>query len=141
MTECAGKSTVGQLLTRFYDPDEGRITIDGIDIRDVSVSELRRHIGVVFQQPTLFAGTIRENIAYGRGCTMEQVEAAARVAHCHDFIVNDLPEKYDTDVGGSGNERLSGGQKQRIAIARAIANKPPILRTLLPALAIRRHND
>ncbi|SPQ97565.1 ABC transporter transmembrane region [Plasmodiophora brassicae] len=123
----SGKSTVGQLLTRFYDPDEGRITIDGIDIRDVSVSELRRHIGVVFQQPTLFAGTIRENIAYGRGCTMEQVEAAARVAHCHDFIVNDLPEKYDTDVGGSGNERLSGGQKQRIAIARAIANKPPIL--------------
>ena len=126
----SGKSTIGQLLNRFYDPDCGRITIDGIDIRTVNVSSLRKHIGiifairradvsictgVVFQQPTLFSGTIRTNLLYGKSgseVSDQDIEAACKVAYCHDFISGNLPEKYETDVGGSGNERLSGGQKQ-----------------------------
>lgn len=119
---------MGQLLNRFYDPDSGRITLDGVDIRDLNVSTLRKQIGVVFQQPTLFAGTIRTNLLYGKsGDLDDKVEGACEIAYCHDFIVNNLPDRYDTDVGGSGNERLSGGQKQRIAIARAIICKPPVL--------------
>lgn len=126
----SGKSTIGQLLNRFYDPDSGRITIDGVDIRSVDVASLRKHIGVVFQQPTLFTGTIRTNLLYGRNgseASDQDIQTACKVAYCHDFIVNHLPDKYETDVGGSGNERLSGGQKQRICIARAIVGSPQIL--------------
>jgi ATP-binding cassette subfamily B protein len=122
----SGKSTIINLIPRFYDVSRGRVCIDGIDIRDVTLSSLRSQIGIVLQETTLFQGSIRENIAYGRPeANLDEVVAAARAAQAHDFIV-DLPEGYDTQVGERG-AGLSGGQKQRIAIARALLVDPRIL--------------
>jgi ABC-type multidrug transport system fused ATPase/permease subunit len=122
----AGKSTVISLVERFYDPDAGRVTVDGVDLRGVDGSSLRRCIGLVQQEPTLFALSIRDNIAFGRpDATEEEIERAARNAHAHDFIAA-LPEGYMTFVGERGI-RLSGGQKQRVAIARALLQDPKIL--------------
>ncbi|VXB63115.1 putative ABC transporter (ATP-binding protein) [Bacillus sp. 349Y] len=122
----SGKSSVIQLLTRFYEPQEGRITIDGMDICDYSIKSLRQNIGVVLQESFLFSSTIRSNIAYGRPeASQEDVEKAAKLAQAHDFIMT-LPDGYETKLGERGLG-LSGGQKQRIAIARAICLDPSIL--------------
>jgi ATP-binding cassette subfamily B protein len=122
----AGKSTVAALIPRFYDPTAGRITLDGVDLRRLSPRSLRAHIGAVMQEPVLFAGTIRENIVYGKpGASDDQVRAAARTANAATFVES-LPDRYDTVVGERG-VRLSGGQKQRIAIARAVLKDPKIL--------------
>ncbi|NPV66139.1 MAG: ABC transporter ATP-binding protein [Anaerolineae bacterium] len=122
----SGKTTIINLIPRFYDVSEGRITIDGQDIRDVTIASLRRQIGIVLQEATLFSGTIRENIAFGRpNASQEEIEAAARAAAAHDFIM-EFPQGYDTLVGERGST-LSGGQKQRIAIARALLMDPRIL--------------
>jgi subfamily B ATP-binding cassette protein MsbA len=122
----AGKSTILNMIPRFFEVDEGRITIDGTDIRDVTLASLRAHIGLVSQEISLFDDTVRANIAYGRpeASEAEIVEAAKRAA-AHDFI-GQLPEGYETSVGGQG-AKLSGGQRQRVAIARAILKNPKIL--------------
>jgi ATP-binding cassette subfamily B protein len=122
----SGKSTIINLLPRFYDVTRGRVTIDGIDVRDVTLESLRSQIGIVLQETTLFTGTVRDNIAYGRpDATMDEIVAAATAAGAHDFIV-EFAAGYDTLVGERG-VTLSGGQKQRIAIARALLLDPQIL--------------
>jgi ATP-binding cassette subfamily B protein len=122
----SGKTSIINLIPRFYDPSEGRITVDGYDLRDVTLDSLRSQIGIVLQETTLFSGTIRDNIAFGRSdATMEEIEAAARAAAAHDFITS-FPEGYETPVGERGST-LSGGQKQRVAIARALLLNPHIL--------------
>src|SRR6185503_12730508 len=121
-----GKTTLVSLLPRFWDPDRGRVLLDGIDIRTLLLSDLRGAIAIVPQDPALFSGTIRENIAYARpGASLEDVEAAARAAHAHEFIER-LPAGYETVVGERG-VKLSGGQRQRVAIARAILKDPAVL--------------
>jgi subfamily B ATP-binding cassette protein MsbA len=121
-----GKSTLVNLLPRFFDPDAGRVTIDGLDVRDVKLADLRALIGLVTQETTLFNDTVRNNIAYGRSdLPLERVREAAAAAYADEFITG-FPEGYDTVVGESGL-RLSGGQRQRLAIARAILKNAPIL--------------
>lgn len=122
----SGKTTIINLLPRFYDPSEGRITIDGYDVRDITLDSLRSQIGIVLQETTLFSGTIRENIAFGKPeATLEEIQNAAKAAAAHDFILS-FPDGYDTHVGERG-QTLSGGQKQRVAIARALLLNPRIL--------------
>jgi subfamily B ATP-binding cassette protein MsbA len=125
-TSGAGKTTLMNLLPRFYDVSEGAILVDGVDVRDVTLKSLREQIGLVTQETVLFDDTVRANIAYGLSDVDEaRIEGAARAAFAHDFIL-DLPRRYDTVIGERGS-RLSGGQRQRIAIARAILKDPPIL--------------
>lgn len=122
----SGKTTICSLLPRFYDVTEGRVTIDGNDVRKLTLESLRSQIGLVSQDVYLFGGSIKDNIAYGKpDATMDEIVDAAKKANIHDFIM-ELPDKYDTFVGERGT-RLSGGQKQRISIARVFIKNPPVL--------------
>src|SRR5262249_42664938 len=122
----AGKTTMVNLLSRFYDPTEGRLLLDGIDLTDYQVGDLRRQFAIVLQEPVLYSTTVAENIAYPRpDATHAAIVGAARAAHAHDFIVN-LPQGYETVVGERGM-RLSGGERQRISLARAFLKDAPIL--------------
>lgn len=122
----SGKSSLVNLVPRFYDPSSGRVLVDGIDVRDVTLESLRNNIAIVLQETFLFSTTLKENIAYGKpGATMDEVIAAAKAAQIHEFIMS-LPDKYETEVGERG-VGLSGGQKQRMAIARALLMDSPIL--------------
>ena len=122
----SGKSTLVNLIPRFYDPDEGRVTMDGADVRELALDSLRGKVGISLQEPVLFSGTIRDNIRYGRPeAADEEVVAAAQAAQAHDFITS-FPEGYDTQLGQRG-VNLSGGQKQRLAIARALLVRAPVL--------------
>ncbi|MDP6019550.1 MAG: ABC transporter ATP-binding protein, partial [Candidatus Latescibacteria bacterium] len=122
----AGKSTMINLIGRFYDVEQGKILIDGIDVREVGIKSLRDQIGVVLQDPFLFNGTVAQNIAYGKpDASLDEVVASAKAANAHDFILGNA-EGYDTIVGERG-ARVSGGERQRISIARAILRDPRIL--------------
>ena len=121
-----GKSTVVSLIPRFYDPDGGRVLIDGVDLREFTLDGLRGQIGFVLQDTVLFRGTVRDNIAYGRpDATAEEIHEAARLANADEFIAK-MPHGFDTMVGERGST-LSGGQRQRIGIARAVVRNSPIL--------------
>jgi subfamily B ATP-binding cassette protein MsbA len=122
----AGKSTLADLVPRFHDPTRGRVTLDGVDLRDLRLAELRGLLGIVTQETILFHDTVRANVAYGtEDAPQERIEAAARAANAHAFIEG-MPQGYDTVLGEKGT-RLSGGQRQRIAIARALFRNPPLL--------------
>jgi subfamily B ATP-binding cassette protein MsbA len=122
----AGKTTMAALIPRFYDVYEGRVTLDGMDVRDLRLQELRGHIGIVPQEPMLFAGTVRENLAYGRPDASDlEIRDAARLAHAHEFV-SAFPDGYDQMIGERG-VTLSAGQRQRIAIARVMLRKPEVL--------------
>jgi subfamily B ATP-binding cassette protein MsbA len=124
----SGKTTIANLIARFYDPVSGTVTIDGTDVRDFQIASLRDHIGIVTQDPVLFNDTIADNISYGcPDATQEDIEQAAKQANAHQFVVDGRHKnQYETIVGEKGRN-LSGGEKQRIAIARAILKNPPIL--------------
>ncbi|KAL1519342.1 hypothetical protein AB1Y20_022868 [Prymnesium parvum] len=123
----SGKSTIIALLERFYNPQEGELLLDGVNIKTLNVRWLRQQLGLVAQEPVLFMGTVSENIAHGKpGATQAEIEEAAKQANAHTFIVENLGDGYNTDVGQGGN-RLSGGQKQRVAIARALIKRPAVL--------------
>ncbi|MBP5755235.1 MAG: ATP-binding cassette domain-containing protein, partial [Clostridia bacterium] len=122
----AGKSTLANLLTRLYDPNEGSIKIDGVDLKDYSFDTLRRSVAIVSQETYLFRGTIMENIRYARpDATNEEIINAAKIASAHEFIIK-YPDAYETVIGFGGKE-LSGGEKQRVSIARAVLKNPAIL--------------
>ena len=132
----SGKSTLVDLIPRFYDPTEGNILIDGVDIRDAKLETLRRQIGIVPQETWLFAGTLRDNIAYGnRQATDEEVRSAAYAANA--AFIESMPQRFETVVGERGI-RLSGGERQRIAIARAVLMNPRILRPSMRRLRLAR---
>jgi ATP-binding cassette subfamily B protein/subfamily B ATP-binding cassette protein MsbA len=136
----AGKSTLASLVVRFYDPQGGRITLDGHDLRALTLRSLRENVALVLQDPIVFGASIRENIAYGRpGATVEDVERAARAANAHEFIAA-LPEGYDTVVGERG-VTLSGGQRQRLSIARAFVKDAPVLILDEPTSALDAENE
>jgi ATP-binding cassette, subfamily B, bacterial len=136
----AGKTTLATLMVRFYDPVAGRITLDGYDLRALTLRSLRENVALVLQDPIIFAASLRENIAYGRpNATAAEVEAAARAANAHDFIVA-LPEGYDTIVGERG-VTLSGGQRQRVGIARAFVKDAPVLILDEPTSALDADNE
>jgi ATP-binding cassette subfamily B protein/subfamily B ATP-binding cassette protein MsbA len=136
----AGKSTLASLVVRFYDPQSGRITMDGHDLRALTLRSLRENVALVLQDPIVFGASIRENIAYGRpGATAEDVERAARAANAHEFIAG-LPEGYDT-VAGERGVTLSGGQRQRISIARAFVKDAPVLILDEPTSALDAENE
>ena len=122
----SGKTTLASLVPRFHDPDEGRICIDGQDVRSYTLASLRGQIGLVLQETVLFYGTVRDNIAYGRPeASIDEIRSAAKAANAHEFIRN-LPDGYDTQIGERG-VTLSGGQRQRVAIARTILRDSPII--------------
>ena len=122
----SGKSTIANLVTRFYDVNEGAIRIDGINLKDISKKSLRNLMGLVTQDSILFNNTVRNNISMGKESALDsEIVEAAKIANAHEFIM-DLPEGYDTNIGDSGN-KLSGGQKQRLSIARAVLKNPPIM--------------
>ncbi|PYJ05111.1 MAG: ABC transporter ATP-binding protein, partial [Verrucomicrobia bacterium] len=122
----AGKTTLAGLVPRFFDPDQGQVLVDGQDVREVRLADLRRQVSLVLQEAFLFPTTIAENIAYGRpGAARQEIETAARAANAHEFITK-LPQGYDTPLGERG-ATLSGGERQRLSIARAILKDAPVL--------------
>jgi ATP-binding cassette, subfamily B, bacterial len=121
-----GKTTLCSLIPRFYEVSEGKVLLDGVNIKDINMSSLRKHVGVVQQDVYLFAGTVIDNIRYGKpDASKEEILEAAKNANAHEFIMG-LPDGYDTDIGQRG-VKLSGGQKQRLSIARVFLKNPPVL--------------